>query len=253
MKIKIIILKIIILITSFKTLGNPLNIGLAIVATGRYIEFVPQLLTSARIFFFPGENVKYFIFTDKNFPNENDPDVLVIKTKQKGWPMDTLTRFHEYYANKEIFEDLDYIFACDADMLFIDNFGDEALSSLVGVLHLGFMNSRGSYEFNSKSLAYVKNTEGKNYFAGGIYGGSKKEFINMIFKCKTNIDIDLSNNIIAIWHDESHLNRFFIDNPPTLILGPSYCFPEPDLPRAQELKLKPVLLCLKKEHEKYRV
>ena len=40
-----------------------------------------------------------------------------------------------------------------------------------------------------------------------------------------NVDIDLKNNVIPKWHDESHLNRYFIDHTPTVFLSPSYCFP----------------------------
>ncbi len=43
---------------------------------------------------------------------------------------------------------------------------------------------------------------------------------------ETNIDSDLNKGIIAVWHDESHLNRYFIDHPPTKILCPSYCYYE---------------------------
>ena len=37
---------------------------------------------------------------------------------------------------------------------------------------------------------------------------------------------DLEKGVIALWHDESHMNRYMIDNPPTLSLTPSYCFAE---------------------------
>ena len=54
-------------------------------------------------------------------------------------------------------------------------------------------------------------------------------------------------NIIAIWHDESHINRYFIDNPPTIILSPSYCYPE-----NLKLPYKKRLLALDKNHAKVR-
>ena len=41
---------------------------------------------------------------------------------------------------------------------------------------------------------------------------------------KDRIDKDLQNNIIADWHDESHLNRYLIDFPPSAILGTEYCY-----------------------------
>ena len=62
-----------------------------------------------------------------------------------------------------------------------------------------------------------------------------------------NIYQDLKNNIIAIWHDESHLNRFYIDNKPTLILSPSYCYPE-----SWNLPYKKRLLALDKNHKEVR-
>ena len=37
-----------------------------------------------------------------------------------------------------------------------------------------------------------------------------------------NVDKDLENNIIAVWHDESHLNKYCYDNPPELVLDSRY-------------------------------
>ena len=47
---------------------------------------------------------------------------------------------------------------------------------------------------------------------------------------QNNIDKDLENNIIALWHDESHINRYLVDlkhqNEKPLILPANFTWPE---------------------------
>lgn len=38
------------------------------------------------------------------------------------------------------------------------------------------------------------------------------------------IDEDALNGVTAVWHDESHWNRYLVNHPPTLSLTPSYCW-----------------------------
>lgn len=52
---------------------------------------------------------------------------------------------------------------------------------------------------------------------------------------------------MAVWHDESHWNRYCIDHKPTTILSPSYCYPE-----SWNLPYKKRLLALDKDHIAYR-
>jgi histo-blood group ABO system transferase len=197
------------------------KVGLCIVATGKYIEYIPRLLHSADSYFLPNHQVTYFVFTDSPFVHTN---AHVTYQSQLGWPYDSMMRFEIYHKHKELFEDLDYIYAIDADMLFVDTVGNEILSELVAtVLSVHLFDPIKPYEANPLSTAYVHMAEGKHYFAGAFYGGTKDAFLHLIETLTNRIHIDLARGYIAWAHDESHLNRYFIDCKPTCILSPSYC------------------------------
>lgn len=226
-----------------------LNIGLLVMATGKYTCFLEKLLTSADTYFLPNHNRVYFIFTDGEVPVLDN--VIRIEQKRLGWPYDTLMRFSVYMGVQSCFADIDYLFACDADMFFVDIVGDEILSERVATNHPGFTlpeQRHNDYEHNSQSCAYVGPGEGQAYFAGGFFGGSTAEFIKIATTCNEHIMADLANNIIAEWHDESHLNRYFIDNPPTVILSPSYCYPQ-----YWDLPFIPRLVAVSKDHKQFQI
>jgi histo-blood group ABO system transferase len=201
------------------------KVGLCVMATGRYDVYAQSLIESARPNFLAKHDVTYFIFTDGSNIKEAK-DVVKVFQKRLGWPHDTLKRFHVYNQHKEIFKDMDYVFATDADMQFVSPVGDEILSDLVGTIHPGFVGGPGPYAKNKKSAAYISKKEGTRYFAGGFYGGKREQFIKLVSKTAQQVDQDLKWDYIARWHDESHLNRYFVDNPPSLALSPAYCYPE---------------------------
>lgn len=201
------------------------TVGLLIVATGKYIDFVPSLIASARKHFCTNHDVTYFVFTDGQIEGE---DIVRIQQERLGWPYDTLMRLSMYDYHADLFHDMDYLFATDADMRFESEVGDEILSDRVATQHPGYVGRRGTYESRRQSTAYVDQSEGSHYFAGGFNGGSREEFLKMAHTITENIQKDLEKNIIAVWHDESHINRYFISNPPTCILSPAYCYPEND-------------------------
>ncbi len=229
------------------------------VATGKYIQFVRPLIESAQKYFCPRHHRRYFVFTNSTKPlyteDEESPDIIYIHQKKLGWPYDTLMRFNIYLKNKKAFDGVDYIFATDADMLFVGYEGDEILDERVATQHPGHEGRNQlwgppgsiSYETNMSSTAYIAPDEGEYYFAGGFYGGSYDEFFNMMETLMKRIRSDLARNYIALWHDESHLNRFFIDFPPTTILDRSYCYPEHGS-RVGYPACKPKLLALDKDH-----
>lgn len=222
------------------------NVGLLVMATGKYTTFVPPLIDSAEKYFCRNHKVTYFVFTDGPIETKAK-NVVIIYQPRLGWPYDTMMRYHVYYDHREVLETQDYLFACDADMLFVNEVGDEILSERVATQHPGFVGKRGSYETDPRSLACINDDEGEQYFAGGFYGGSAKEVIRIAHTNAQNIDADLAKGVIAVWHDESHWNRYCIDNKPTLILSPSYCYPE-----SWTLPYPKKLLALDKNHAEFR-
>lgn len=222
--------------------------GLLIIATNKYIDFLPNLIESADKFFLPNHNVEYFVFTDKEDLNlKSDRKITVLKTEHKQWPWMTLGRYKIFNDNKSILKNKNYLFYCDVDMLFCDTVGDEILSERVATQHPAFCGGRGTPDTNPESLACVSIFEKMQYFAGGFNGGYSSEYLKMCEKLSHNIEKDKQNNVIAIWHDESHMNRYFIDNPPTKILDPGYCYGESLRP-----PYKARLIALDKNHSKIR-
>ena len=227
-----------------------MKIGLLIIATNNYINFLSNLIKSADQYFLKNNDVSYFIFTNKDISFlASNRKIIKIDVEHKPWPWMTLGRYKIFYENSHELKNMDYLYYCDVDMKFVADIGDEIMANLVATKHPGFynVNKRGTPETNPKSLAYVSPDEEMEYFAGGFNGGKKDFFLKMSEKISKNIDVDYKNGIIAIWHDESHMNRYFIDNKPTKILPPSYCYPE-----SWSLPFDKILLALDKNHKEIR-
>jgi histo-blood group ABO system transferase len=223
------------------------KIGLLIIATNKYTSFLEQLIKSADEFFLMGTDVTYFVFTNQEINISSNRNIVKTNVEHKEWPWMTLGRYKIFSDNREKLSDMDYLFYCDVDMKFVDHVGQEILSDRVATQHPGFLGRRGTPETNPISTACVYPQESMQYFAGGFNGGLKDEYLKMSKTISENIDKDLQKNYIAIWHDESHMNRYMIDNPPTKILDTSYCYPE-----SWNIPYDKKLLALDKNHKEIR-
>ncbi len=223
------------------------KIGLLIIATNKYVSFLHNLIDSADKYFLNEQDVTYYIFSNENVTIDSKRNVILTKIEHREWPWMTLGRYSIFNKFQEKLSDMDYLYYCDVDMLFVNNVGDEILSDRVATQHPGYTGVRGTPDTNPRCLAYISPEEEMQYFAGGFNGGTSIEYLKMSAVLSNNIDIDFSNGIIAIWHDESHMNRYFLDNPPTKILNPSYCYPE-----SWQLPYDKKLLALDKNHNEVR-
>lgn len=180
----------------------------------------------------------------------NDPHIKVFPTEALPWPAGTLYRFHLFLQQEELLKKYDYIYYCDIDMKFVNYIGDEILPAdkdgkpggIVAAEHPMYAlhhSFNPPYEPNSKSTAYIPRpgtiiteANGKQrfkplYYAGGFQGGKAEDYIASWKKLKQMIDEDENkNNYHAIWNDESYWNKYLSENPPTLVLSPSFIYPD---------------------------
>ena len=216
------------------------RIGIFCICTGNYLQFLKNLIESVEKNFLVDYPKYYFISSD------NKKEVTKIcklyklnysinTINKKGFPLDTLYRY-QYLLNFGIEVELlcDVIYYIDVDMKIVNKISDDILPTkdkyLIGTQHPGYFtqNKNGTPEQNNKSTAYIDKKKYKNcYIAGGFNGGITNYFIKMAKEINNNILVDKSKNIIAIWHDESHLNKYFLENFNKFkILTPNYCCPE---------------------------
>jgi len=225
-----------------------MRIGILVISTNKYNTFLQPLIYSADEHFLNGHDVTYFVFTNcVDVELFSDREIIKTYVDHREWPWMTLGRYKIFSENRSLFDDIDYLYYCDVDMRFVGAVGDEILSDIVATQHPGYFGRRGTPENNILSLACVYPHEQMQYFAGGFNGGSKSEYLKMADTISNNIDIDYSRGIIAIWHDESHMNRYFIDNCPTKILDPGYCYGE-----SMSIPFTKRLLALDKNHSEIR-
>lgn len=210
---------------------------LHIIATGKYEMYFNGVLNSAIENFLPDTELKIVIYTDsQKILNIKDDRIIPIKIDYEPWPYPTLKRFHYFSLGLNEIEKSDYSFYIDVDSFFrkkIDlNFlGLENFPGLIGTLHPGYYGTCGTPERRIQSTACIPFNCLSNYYCGGFFGGNSKNFIDLIKTLRRNIDEDFSRGIIAVWHDESHLNKYFLDNPPVKSMGIGFSSAEENIGR----------------------
>tara|TARA_B100000475_G_scaffold76091_1_gene54765 strand:+ start:457 stop:1152 length:696 start_codon:yes stop_codon:yes gene_type:complete len=230
-----------------------MKICILTIATNKYIQFVERLYDNIDENFLNGHQIECLLFTEHDV--ETSDNVRVSQIEHEDWPIPTLKRYNYFVKEKDFISQFDYCYYLDVDMGIIDKVGDEVLGDLVATMHpyqSFYPKEQRSYDRNPKSLACVPaGEEGEKYYAGGFNGGSTKQFLKMSEVIADRVTKDLENGVIALWHDESHMNRYLIDNPPSLSLTPTYCFAEEQMNNAS-YPYDAKIIALKKDHDELR-
>lgn len=99
------------------------------------------------------------------------------------------------------------------------------------------------YFLNTIATAHISyfDLRSLHYFCGGLNGGGCNSYLKLINDIDKKVEIDDSNGVIALWHDESHLNKYMLKQKRYKILSPSYAYPED-----WKIPFEPKLLLLEK-------
>lgn len=238
-----------------------MTVAIAFIGTSKYLNFLPQYYENIHENFLPNTEKTFLVFTDGD--GEFPEDVKVYPQEHLEWPYITLTRFEIINKAREEIIKHDWFIFLDADTLVVDKVLEEEFFSdkpLFGVWHpchnLGMPPHNkipGAFETNTLSLAYIDfsiDNYPKHYYQGCLWGGKVPEVLNMIDELQDRTNKDLKNNVIAIWHDESHLNKYFIEHQDQVnTLSPEYAYPELF---SGYCNFEPKIVHLAKDNSKYQ-
>lgn len=192
-----------------------------------------NFLNSSEQHFMLGLPVVYYVFTD--LPEKIPAIKLGPQRSMKVIKVERHSRWQDIsmMRMKTISEVIEsdirhlntHVFCFDVDQVFTGRFGSEALGNSVAVLHAYYYRVPRrfyTYDRNPKSKAYMES--GDFYYHAAVFGGLWKSVKALTEACYQGIMEDKDNNVEALWHDESHLNKYLWLHKPSRILSPEYCW-----------------------------
>ncbi|XP_077161524.1 putative glycosyltransferase 6 domain-containing protein 1 [Paroedura picta] len=213
-----------------------ITVGLTVFAIGKYLDkYLKNFLISANTYFMPGHNVIFYIMVD-NISGVPQIELGPLRTqkviqveKESRWQDISMMRMKTIgdLIETQIRHEVDFLFCMDVDQIFESNYGVETLDKSVAQLHAWFYKERRdsfTYERNPESAAYIPYEEGDFYYHAAVFGGTPEHIYNLTRECYKGIQYDKEHHIEAIWHDESHLNKYYLRNKPSKLLSPEYCW-----------------------------
>jgi hypothetical protein len=247
------------------------SIGIVSLATGtKYLDYWEEMISTFKASDSNFQRIKFYLLTDNVSKAEEFCRIKQINSKifpipSHVWPEATLLRYQEILAIKEFMTEEVCVYL-DADMLIQADIVSKLSPSrwengMAYIAHPGFwrpsgvtktifylkypswilkdvktklkFGNLGSWERNVHSTAYVPRKNRRTYVCGGVWMGRNQHFFELIEKCSKAVEIDLSRKFVALWHDESHLNKWFSDHGGT-VLTPAFCY-DPTYPNLASL------------------
>ncbi|CAH6788973.1 N-acetyllactosaminide alpha-1,3-galactosyltransferase [Phodopus roborovskii] len=215
---------------------HPVTVGLVVFAVGSYLwYYLGNFLTSANKFFMVDQRVIIYIMLDDfaympliTLNRLRTLKVFKIK-RQRRWQDISMMRMKiiSEHITDHIQYEVDYIFCMDVDQTFKGSYGLETLGDSIAQLHTYWYKESPDklpYERNESSEAYIPVGEGDFYYHAAVFGGTTSQVLKITRECAKGIMNDKKNNIEAVWHDESHLNKYFFLHKPTKLLSPEFCW-----------------------------
>ena len=215
-----------------------MKVAITFIGTNKYLDFLPKYYENIEKYFLPNSEKTIFAFTDGEL-NDTPDNLKVYHQEHLEWPFITLKRFEIINKAREEIEKHDWLVFIDGDALPVTTITEEEFFTdkpLFGVHHpchfLGMephTQAPGAYDQNPDSEAYVDTSKGlpEVYYQGCFWGGKVPNVCAMIDELEARVNRDLEKDVVALWHDESQINKYFLERLDMVhTYGPEYAFPE---------------------------
>lgn len=238
-----------------------MKVAIIFIGTAKYLEFLPAFYDNSERYLFPNVEKQYYVFTDGDLKGAPD-NVTPIYQENWGFPKINLMTYEIMENSWDKISECTHLLFLDADALpvteisFDELFGSgKPLFCVHHPCHYLKMapNDKfpGSFDTNPESTACVKEGESFDiYWQSCVWGGTIDECEKLVTTLAENNRIDDKNGVMALWHDESQINRYFLDNPEKIhTLHPQYAYPELF---KQMIDWEPKIVHLAKENSEYQ-
>ena len=215
-----------------------MKVAITFIGTNKSLDFLPKYYENIEKYFLPNSEKTIFAFTDGEL-NDTPDNLKVYHQEHLEWPFITLKRFEIINKAREEIEKHDWLVFIDGDALPVTTITEEEFFTdkpLFGVHHpchfLGMephTQAPGAYDQNPDCEAYVDTSKGlpEVYYQGCFWGGKVPNVCAMIDELEARVNRDLEKNVVALWHDESQINKYFLERLDMVhTYGPEYAFPE---------------------------
>jgi hypothetical protein len=232
------------------------DLTIVTIATNKYFDFlIANLdgLADARDGF---GTTQVVIFTNRasDLPTMyRNLELKFVDLDDLGWPEITLLRYEILVKKADVFSgsrimwidaDMLILRALDVSRLITDDStvymakhpaflggafpGKLTVKQLIGLfrmkVHKVIKGQRvlGTWEERGTSLAFVPKLARRNYVHGAVWMGPTVQVLQMCEVLAARTRSDLQNGIVALWHDESHLNWYLSNFPERCRLLPDH-------------------------------
>lgn len=253
------------------------------VATNIYFDYWKRMVISADERSNQSDRITFYVFTeqvqriDEFSDTLRNVEVRGYEVGPYGWPDATILRYQIFSKNFSKMK-TNILMHLDADMILASN-PWESVRRLVAnekiclIQHPGYWRSKGlqgvvfylmhpltalkdlymkislgglgAWETRPQSKAFVPRGSRKQYFCGATWFGPREVIREMLDELSYQVSDDRKINLIAKWHDESHLNEWAIENRHNTS-SPELCFDET---YPQLKKLIPSIIAVRKNKE----
>ena len=209
-----------------------MKVAIVYICTGKYQIFFDNFYNTCESNFLNDNSKHYFVWSEKETDKNN---VTNIFRESKGFPYDSLMRFHFFLEIESELKKFDYVFFFNSNTVFKNKlkFDEIPKSDLVCFTGLGHERYKRfpcffPYERNKKSNAYIPRLKyNYKYVSGAIFGGKTGPFLDLCHRIKNWIDEDDMIGILPIFHDESYLNKYhFLYSDKISLMNYIYCISE---------------------------